>query len=337
MGKLTYIITFKKLTPKMGKDTQKKNQKKPNSSKNGKVIEVEDFFTSFLAKKVRNINKKLGHIKELESLKKDELKKDQLEMIARKDELLKQIDENNEIKNLYLEAYSKKGEYEAQHEQEAPKEQPKVEVQAVQQVDNTAQLEEVAREAENKAVNRATESLSRLFAVTQLFGAEAYVEQFSNESGLNLNELQNLHVMYNQLVVREVNNDDHQRFVQTLFQNYVQQNEVHGTNSKNMVEMSNLVDEVLRNTAFANFVPKIPVVVVESEPVVVVQEQPQVVEVKPESRKPSEVAARKDSEAQQQLFMEDDSEDENEVREEPAPVAQVNVTVTESENKQAPQ
>merc|ERR1712124_35245 len=70
---------------------------------------------------------------------------------------------------------------------------------------------------------------------------------------------------------------------------------------------------------------------------VVVQEQPQVVEVKPESRKPSEVAARKDSEAQQQLFMEDDSEDENEVREEPAPVAQVNVTVTEQENNQAPQ
>merc|ERR1712203_790060 len=101
-------------------------------------------------------------------------------------------------------------------------------------------------------------------------------------------------------------------------------------------EMSNLVDEVLRNQAFANFVPKAPVVVVKSEPVVVIQEQPQVVEVKVESRKQSEVAARKDSEAQQQFFMQDDSEDEQEVREEPAPVAQVNVTVTESENKQAP-
>merc|ERR1711988_310503 len=112
---------------------------------------------------------------------------------------------------------------------------------------------------------------------------------------------------------------------------------VRGTDNKSMSEISNLVDEVLRNQAFANFVPKVPVVAVKSEPVVVVQEQPQVVEVKPESRKPSEVAARKDSEAQQQFFMQDDSEDENEVREEPAPVAQVNVTVTEQENNQAPQ
>jgi len=40
-------------------------------------------------------------------------KPDQKDMISRKDELLKQIEENNEIKNLYLEAYSKKGEYEA--------------------------------------------------------------------------------------------------------------------------------------------------------------------------------------------------------------------------------
>merc|ERR1712226_531395 len=98
--------------------------------------------------------------------------------------------------------------------------------------------------------------------------------------------------------------------------------------NRSMSEISNLVDEVLRNQAFANLVPKAPVVVVKSEPVVVIQEQPQVVEVKVESRKQSEVAARKDSEAQQQFFMQDDSEDEQEVREEPAPVAQVNVTVT---------
>lgn len=57
----------------MVKDTKKNNQKKGNSNKNGKVLEVEDFFTSFLAKKVRNINKKLDHIKELETKPKDEL------------------------------------------------------------------------------------------------------------------------------------------------------------------------------------------------------------------------------------------------------------------------
>jgi len=258
-------------------------------------------------------------------------------MVARKEELLAQIEENNTIKNLYLEAYSKKGEYEAQHEQEAPKEEPKVEVPEVQQVDNTAQLEEAAREAENKAVHRATESLSRLFAVTQLFGAEAFVEQFSNESGLNLNDLQNLHVMYNRLVVREVNNDDHQQIVQKLFTDYVEQNDVRGTNNKSMPEMADLVDEVLRNTAFANFVPKAPVVVVKSEPVVVVQEQPQVVEVKVESRKQSEIeAARKDSAAQQQLFMEESDDEEQEAKEEPVPVVQANTTVTEQVESQAP-
>merc|ERR1712183_559926 len=337
MGKAYLYYYVQKTQKKMVKDTKKNNQKKGNSSKNGKVIEVEDFFTSVLAKKVRNINKKLGHIKELEGLKKDELKKDQAEMVARKDELLAQIEENTMIKNLYLEAYSKKGEYEAQHDVEAPKEQPKVEAQVVQQEDNTAQLEEVARDAEKLAVNRATESLSRLFAVTQLFGTEASVEQFSAESGLNSNDLQNLHVMFNQLVVRGANNDDHQQYVQRTFREYVEQNDVRGTDNRSMPEMASLVDEVLRNTAFANFVPKAPVVVVKSEPVVVVQEQPQVVEVKVESRKQSErEAARKDSEAQQQLFMEDDSEEENEVREEPVAEVQVSVTVTEQVEVKAP-
>merc|ERR1711912_125903 len=132
--KLTYIITFKKLTTKMVKDTKKNNQKKGNSNKNGKVLEVEDFFTSFLAKKVRNINKKLTHIQELEKTPKDELLPDQKDMIARKAELLKQIEENNEIKNLYLEAYSKKGEYEANLDQPAQQVEQKVEAQEVKQV-----------------------------------------------------------------------------------------------------------------------------------------------------------------------------------------------------------
>merc|ERR1712224_127723 len=140
---------------------------------------------------------------------------------------------------------------------------------------------------------------------------------------------------YNQLNLGGTNNDDHHQYVLRTFREYAEGQAVRGTDNKSMSEISNLVDEVLRNQAFANFVPKVPVVAVQSEPVVVIQEQPQVVEVKAESRKQSEVAARKDSEAQQQFFMQDDSEDENEVREEPAPVAQVNVTVTEQENKPA--
>merc|ERR1712113_23533 len=102
MGKLTYIITFKKLYKKMGKDTKKNQKKNQDSNKQEKFLEIEDFFTSFLAKKVRNVNKKLSHIKELEEKPKDSLKKDQLEMLGRKEELLQQIEENNMIKMLYL-------------------------------------------------------------------------------------------------------------------------------------------------------------------------------------------------------------------------------------------
>merc|ERR1711912_171716 len=82
----------------------------------------------------RKINKKLTHIQELEKTPKDELLPDQKDMIARKAELLKQIEENNEIKNLYLEAYSKKGEYEANLDQPAQQVEQKVEAQEVKQV-----------------------------------------------------------------------------------------------------------------------------------------------------------------------------------------------------------
>merc|ERR1712072_1537348 len=122
--------------------------------------------------------------------------------------------------------------------------------------------------------------------------------------------------------------------LQRILKAYFDQEAVRGTDNRSMPEMYNLVEDVLRNPAFANYVYTAPVVVVETKPVVEVKEQPQVVEVKVESRKES--AARKDSEAQQQMFMEDDSEDEREVREQPAPVVQVKVTVTEQETVTAP-
>lgn len=316
----------------MVKDTKKNTNKKGGNSKNGKVLEVEDFFTSFLAKKIRNINKKLTHISELEKIEKDVLMSDQACMIARKSELLGHIDEQNEIKKMYLEAYSKKGEYEA-HGDVKEEGAPRVEAKEVQVVDNSAQLAEVAQEAENKCCNRVTEMLSKLVCVTHLMDTKASVDQFSEESGLKSSDLSDLLDMHNQLVARGANNEDHQQSVHRTFKAYVDQEAVRGTDNRSMPEMYNLVEDVLRNSAFANFVVRAPVVVVESKPVVEVKEQPQVVEVKVESRKES--AARKDSEAQQQLFMEDDSEDEP-VREQPAPVVQVKVTVTEKETVQAP-
>jgi len=318
----------------MVKDTKKNTNKKGGNTKNGKVLEVEDFFTSFLAKKIRNINKKLTHISELEKIDKDALKKDQAEMIARKNELLGHIDEQNEIKKMYLEAYSKKSEYEATNAVQAEEGAPKVEVKEVQVVDNSAQLAEVAKEAENKCVNRVTEMLSKLLVVVNLMNTQASVDQFSEESGLNSSDLSDLTDMNNQIGTRGATNDDHQQSLQRILKAYVDQEAVRGTDNRSMPEVYNLVEDVLRNPAFANYVYTAPVVVVETKPVVEVKEQPQVVEVKVESRKES--AARKDSEAQQQMFMEDDSEDEREVREQPAPVVQVKVTVTEQETVTAP-
>merc|ERR1712183_1029323 len=256
------------------------------------------------------------------------------EVISRKNELLGHIDEQNEIKKMYLEAYSKKSKYEANNAVQAEEGAPKVEVKQVQVVDNSAQLAEVAKEAENKAVNRVTEMLSKLLVVTHLMDTQASVDQFSEESGLNSSDLSDLLDMNNQLLARGANNDDHQQSVQRTFRAYVDQEAVRGTDNRSMPETHNLVEDVLRNPAFANYVYTAPVVVVETKPVVEVKEQPQVVEVKVESRKES--AARKDSEAQQQMFMEDDSEDEREVREQPAPVVQVKVSVTEQETVTAP-
>jgi len=328
----------------MVKDTKKNANKKGGNSKNGKVLEVEDFFTSFLAKKIRNINKKLTHISELEKINKADLKSDQADMIARKSELLGHIDEQNEIKKIYLEAYSKKSEYEATAgttEEGAPK----VEAKEVQVVDNSAQLAQVAKDAENKCCHMVTEMLSKLVLVCNLMGTQESVNQFSEESGLKSSELSELLNMNNQLGARGASNEEHQQSVQRIFRAYVGQEAVRGTDNKSMPEMHNLVEDVLSSSNFANFVYRAPVVVVETKPVVEVKEQPKVVEVKVESRKES--AARKDSEAQQQMFMEDDSEDERDAtevrensgyqhKEQTAPVLPTKPTVTGQETVSAP-
>merc|ERR1711976_252649 len=102
------------------------NQQQKKQNKKSKHPEVEDFFTVFLAKKNRNLKKKLDKIAELEVRvkNKEELKREQLDMIQRKSETQDQIDENDKIKACYLEAYSKKDENEpAKPEQEV---QPEV-------------------------------------------------------------------------------------------------------------------------------------------------------------------------------------------------------------------
>jgi len=78
------ILVSKPPTFKMNKKSQNQprgnNKNQQKGAKKDKTPEVEDFFTNFLSKKVRNINKKISHIQELEKKQKqtnEELKKDQ--------------------------------------------------------------------------------------------------------------------------------------------------------------------------------------------------------------------------------------------------------------------
>jgi len=85
MGKAYLAILVSKPQPskkqQMVKDQKKQTTKtQSKGAKQAKTPEVEDFFTNFLSKKVRNINKKITHIQELEKKQKqtnEELKKDQ--------------------------------------------------------------------------------------------------------------------------------------------------------------------------------------------------------------------------------------------------------------------
>merc|ERR1712146_755216 len=114
MGKLTYIlstqilhISIKKTMPK---DTKNNQASKQGQNKKQKLPDLEDFFTIYLSKKNRNLEKKLKHISELQAQIADKnsdkktLTDQQQVLVAKKPENEKQIAENDEIKQAYLEA-----------------------------------------------------------------------------------------------------------------------------------------------------------------------------------------------------------------------------------------
>lgn len=162
----------------MSKTVQKKPvQNKQNTKK--KLPEVEDFFTVFIQKKNRNVEKKIKHIQELEIKLKDssntktELTKEQQDLVNKRPELEKQIAHNNEIRDLYFEAYSKK-------EETAPvtkPEEPKKEDPEVPKINE--------EEVENRGVAKAVRALTRFMFVSQLLKNQESVAQFSSVSGLS--------------------------------------------------------------------------------------------------------------------------------------------------------
>jgi len=312
----------------MGKDTKSKTQTKP-ARKNTKTVvpEIEDFFTIFLAKKNRNVEKKIKHITELQDkLKaqepKTQLTKDQQDLLNRKPELERMIEDNNELKKTYLEAWSKReDEPQTATATEETKPEPVTEVAPVPQIDET--------EVENRGVRKALSSVSKYLMVASLLRNKESCNKFEELS--KLTDLES--VLEFNTNTFSASNDNTNKYleVQELLFNYINQTPVLSSNNKPLNEVYDLVEKVANSETFATFAP------FEPEPIV----QVQVVEVQvttpfPPKTQPTEVVdmkdmnkSRKESEAQQDIFMADDDSDNDDDEYVPAP-AQVEIVETKT-------
>lgn len=291
----------------MGKDKQNtKNKPVVKQQKAVKLPEIEDFFTISLAKKNRNLNKKIEKIQELETRKKagDELNKDQNELIERKGEVTSQISENNRIKTIYLEAYSKKDETDGEVKKEEVKKvevvAPKVEEVIVEEEKKPeVNLEEV----ESKGVTKATHAISKFLVASHLLRTQHYVEQFAEQSGLSgLEELSTINSAY----LDNTSNNNWEKYLdlQKMLENFVNKSPVLTSENKSVDELHELVESVTSHQQFAQFTP------VDPAPVEVVVQ----VAALPE-RKESDISkkqSRKESEIQQDFFMQDSDEEDDE-------------------------
>lgn len=272
----------------MGKDKTTK-QAGAGKGKKPKVPELEDFFTIALGKKNRNIEKKLKHAQELvDKCKSDkvELTTAQSELVARKPELLQQIQANNDLKAMYIDAWMKR------------EEEPKV---ATETVVETVAVDET--EIENRGVRKALNAVTKLMLVSDLLRNQECCNKFSALSGLA--NLESVLEFTSQNCRCNGENTNRWTASQDLLFNFVARTPVATSSGKPLVELCDLVDSVVNSAHFDKFVPA------EEKPVSVpepVQESP---------KKMSEHAvvmtrSRKESEAQQDVFMaeDDDSEDE---------------------------
>jgi len=263
-------------------------------------------------------------------------------MISRKHELESLIEENNNIKKIYLEAYSKRAENEpARKEEEAPqesnqepnqeaKEETKVVApEPVPQIDVAA----LQQEAERKGLERACSALSKLFVLSNMFTTSFYTAQMEEVSGMD--ELNVLVDFRNELLERTTDNLAVISNANTRFVDFVNSAPTTGTSTKSMDFVSDLVERVVSNQHFADLTLK-PYVepVVEKVQEVVEETTQQVEELPSKSRKESQ----KQREQHDMFMVEDDEEekddDENDNNNEVEVKEEVVMTETKQEEKQ---
>jgi len=275
-----------------------KNVKKATSE-----LDVKDFFTEFLSKKVRNLNKKITEITDLKKKQKEgeELRPEQVDKISKREEVQGQIDECNNIRNTYLEAYVKR-------DDEPVEKQP----EAVVEVKKEAEVPQVnEEEVEARGVQKACNFLSKWMVNFYMLRSEGFVQQFSEKSGMNLNELQNMLKFNNQTVRLDGNNWNRTENLSTVLNNLVNktpsttsiENEGFTLNVDSTYEQLNdLTVRITNNDSFLTFTGAKVVKVVEAP--VVVQKS----EVRKDSE-PVKTRSRLESEVQQELFMANDDEE----------------------------
>jgi len=230
---------------------------KKNADKQSKLPEVEDFFTNYIAKKVRNLKKKLEHISDLEKKSKqgEELKKEQLDSVSKRSETEEAIVELNKMKTSYLEAYSKKGDEEVVNNLPAKKSEV-IEENVVEKVE-VPQFSQA--EIEEKAVEKTLESVSKLVTVALLLNTEDKCKQFHEKSGkiFNLNSLEEVANSLNDSNV--TNNWDKHISLKNSLKNYVNKEQLNfSVNLKTFNALNEFVTNVISSESFGEFVPAEP-------------------------------------------------------------------------------
>jgi len=241
-------------------------------------------------------------------------------MIARKAEHLKAIEENNCVKKLYLEAYSKKSEYEVAKKDEdanATSEQPKEQVHeetTATQVKEEPKVEvpkidvaAIQAEAEKKGLVRACSSLSKLFLLTNLFKDTHYTNQMEDVSGMA--ELSVLVSFKEELLKRETDNTATLANINAKFVDFVNAAPTPAIHTHSMDFVADLVERVVSNQHFADLTLKnpAPVSVPAIEKVEVVKQEEVVEKAPTVSRKESQ----KQREQHDMFMVEDDDEEEH--------------------------
>jgi hypothetical protein len=300
----------------MGNDKTNKKSGNAGKGKKAKVPELEDFFTISIAKKNRNVEKKIKHIEEVltqHKVDKVVLTAAQVEMVGRMPELEAQLAANNAIKSQYLEAYMKRDEEPKTESQTAP-----VEATPVAPVIDEA-------EVENRGVRRALNAVSRLLMVSSLLRNTESQNKCFELSGLT--NLSSVLEFTTEIFRCNGENENQVTAAQEALFNYVQKTPVLSSSGQSLADLSDLVDSCANSIHFDKFVPLADTPVVIPEPAQPAQASP---------RKNSEqimTRSRKESEAQQDIFMAEDEDSDEDNEESTIPTTTTNA----NPNTNAPQ